>query len=302
MLSYLIVKIKMLSKYLILLLVIQPAFTYAGIVIKIKLTKNGDDTTVEFLGEDLADITDKERALFKIDDEILKNETEKFIGKRCTNVFLKPPTPWGDVYKKYGWDPVKRNIKPIEARVIGVNMKPVTVGSAEYVNSHNSLVVPYNTSLTQQVNETVQHTWSTGGKFDVEQEITYEITFAENSVEGSTTMSYTSSWGEDTTKSRSVTLGTTSITMTEVPPGNSVVASLIATQGTVDIEIRYSIDLTGKLFCNYEVSFHGHHFYAMPIHQLHKAADTPLLKYFTEKVSVGFYNSVKLEVTNRTVS
>ncbi|CAB3232691.1 unnamed protein product [Arctia plantaginis] len=136
--------------------------------------KNGDDTSGDFFGEDLAIANDKEQH---------------------TNVFLKLPKPWGDVYKEYGWDPGSSNIKAIEAKVIGVDSKPVAVGSAEYVNSHNSLDVTYSTSVTQQDEETIEHTWSTGGENNIEQEIKYEVNFGVGTVGVGTDFSYTGSWG-----------------------------------------------------------------------------------------------------------
>ncbi|CAB3232697.1 unnamed protein product [Arctia plantaginis] len=288
----------MLEKYLILILL--PTVVYSSIKIHIEPIKNGTDASVNLHGEERRDVSDSDRKVFKIDDGTLKRASEKYMGKRCGDVYVKPPTPWGDVFEKYGWEIVRKTVTPIEARVVGINSKPVAFGNSEYVNNHESLSVTYSTSLTHQVEETVGHTWSQGGEVGVGIKIEFSVNFGVASAGGSHSMSYTASWGEETSKSRAVTLGTTSTILVEVPPKKMVIASLQATEGTMDIEIKYKSRLDGRVFCNYPNKFQGHYFYSMPLKSLLNTIGLPVEKYSTERISIGFYSTARLVVSNTT--
>ncbi|CAB3247252.1 unnamed protein product [Arctia plantaginis] len=194
-----------------------------------------------------------------------------------------------------------RTIKPVKARVLGVQSKPVAVATAEYVNNHNKIAVSYSTSVSQSVEETVEHTWSKGGDLTVGQDITYSVNFGAGSAGGTSSIAYTSSWGEDTTESRTVTLGTTSSVQTTIPPGGKVVAVLSASQGTLEVEVDYEATLNnGDVFCNYAATYKNHHFYAFPLRRLQNLQNLTKTVRTTEKISVGFYSSARIEVNNGT--
>ncbi|CAB3232699.1 unnamed protein product [Arctia plantaginis] len=288
----------MLEKYLILILL--PTVVYSHIKINIKPNQDGTDATVDLHGQEKVDVSDKDRKVFRIDDGTLKRASEKYMGKRCGDVYVKPPTPWGDVFEKYGWEVVRKTVTPVKARVVGINSKPVAFGNAEYVNNHDSLNVTYSTSVTHQVEESVSHSWSTGGEVGLGMEISYSVNFGAGSAGGSASMSYTASWGEETSKSRAVTLGTTSTVLVVVPPKHMVRASLQATEGTMDIEIKYKSRLSGKVFCNYPGKYKGHYFYSMPLVYLLKTVDVPVDVYSTEIISIGFYTTARTVVNNGT--
>lgn len=288
----------MLAKYLLFSLL--STIAYSRINIQIKPGKTSEEVSVHFSGSDTSVISDKERKTFGLDDETLKKATEKYKGKRCDDVYLKAPTPWGNVYDKYDWNQVMRTLKPVRAKVLGVQSKPVAVAEAKYTNNHHNIDVTYSTSVTQQVEETVGHTWSSGGELSIGQEINYNVNFGAGSVGGSTSLSYTSTWGEDQTKSRTVTLGTTSTVSTSIPPGGKVVAVLSATQGTLDIEIYYEATLSGLVFCNYANTYKGHHFYGFSISNLQYYQKLPQTVRTTEKMSIGFFTSARIEVNNGT--
>lgn len=111
-----------------------------------------------------SNVSEKDRKTFGIHDGTLKRASKIFMGKQCGDIYQKPPTTWGDVYTKFGWDKVRRTVKPIEAKVIGINSKPVAFGNTEYVNYHDKVNVTYNTSVIHKVEETVSHFWSRGEK------------------------------------------------------------------------------------------------------------------------------------------
>lgn len=86
--------------YLILLL---PALVYGRIDIKIKADTNPALAAVEFSGDDVAVISDEERESFKLSDAALKDASAIYCGRRCTDIYIKRPTPWEDVYLPQIW-------------------------------------------------------------------------------------------------------------------------------------------------------------------------------------------------------
>ncbi|XP_075987910.1 U-megalopygitoxin(8)-Mc8-like [Anticarsia gemmatalis] len=285
----------MLTKYLLLALL---PIAYARIAVRIKAGKSAAVATVDYNGEDVAIISDPERRAFQLTDDKVKDASKVFSGARCTDVFFKRPTPWEDVYHKFGWDQVQRTLRPVRARVLAVKSKPEAVATAEYVNDHPTITAKYSTSVTQSVEESTTHTWSIGGELTVGQEIEYSVSVGAGNVGGKTSMSYAANWGNDTMKGNTITLGATSNVEVNVPPGKGVLATLTATRGTMEIEIDYEATVRGDVFCNYHRGYKNHHWWAYPVQVLQRFGHLPETVKSTEKISIGFYTSARIVISD----
>lgn len=93
-------------------------------------------------------------------------------------MYVKRPTPWEDVYKKFGWKEVQRTLRPVSAKILFITSKPEAVATAEYV-IHSNYTAKYNSELTQAVEETVGNSWSKGGELTIGQDINYSIGIGE---------------------------------------------------------------------------------------------------------------------------
>ncbi|KAJ8706152.1 hypothetical protein PYW07_010929 [Mythimna separata] len=288
----------MMSKYLLLLFL--PAI-YARIGIKITTGETEADASVEYTGENVEIISDMERQTWRIGDEGLKKACEKFAGSRPGDVYVRSPTPWNDVYRRFNWDQVKRTLKPVSSRVLGIHTKPVIVASRTFKNNNHrtGAKVKYNAAIAHQIEETISNTWSVGGELTVGQEITYNVNLGAGSVGGTTSLSYAANWGNDTSKAKAVTLGTTTSVEVELNPGQAVVATLTATHGTLEMEVDYEAELSGSVFANYPSKLNGHYFWSFDVNAVLRAAGLPTHVKSTEKISVGFYTSATVEINDK---
>ncbi|XP_022828433.1 spherulin-2A-like [Spodoptera litura] len=286
----------MVSKYFLLFLI--PALVECRISVKITAATSEAEAEVEYSGENVEIISDRERETFDIGDRSLKRAVEKFADAAPTDVYVRSPTPWNDVYKTYKWEQVKRILKPIRTRILGVHTKPVIVATREFEN-HSGVKAKYNAAIKQEIQETVSNTWSVGGELTVGQEIEYSVNFAAGSAGGKTSLSYAASWGNDTTKEKSATLGSSTGVEVELEPGQAVVASLTATQGTLDLEVEYEARLEGVVFANYRNKYRDHYFWAFPVSSVQLAGGLPRTVSSTEKISIGFYTSARVDIKDK---
>ncbi|XP_049881987.1 spherulin-2A-like [Pectinophora gossypiella] len=285
----------MFTKALLLLL---PAFAYARISIDIQAGSNEQNAKIEYLGSNVDIISDKERGTWQITDSKLKDAARAYSGGRPDDVYVRSPTPWNDLYTRYGWQQVQRTLLPRNARILGIKTEPVIVSTQEFVNN-STKKASYNAGITQSVEETVSNTWSKGGELTVGQEITYSIKIGVGEVGGTTSISYTSSWGEETTKSKSVTVGSQSGVTIDLDPGQSVQVTLSATRGTMEVQVDYTAHLDGFAACNYSGRYNGHYFWAYDINACLSAAGLPRSVDSSEVIKIGFYSDAKVEVSDK---
>lgn len=223
--------------------------------------------------------------------------SSRFSGGRPSDVFLKSPTPWNDLYKRYGWSQVRRTLYPRRAKILGIRTEPTAVKSDDFINN-SSVRAKYNTGISQQVQDTASSSWSKGGELSVGQEISYGIDVLFGSIGGSTSLSYTSSWGEETSKTRTVVIGSNSGVEVELDPGQAVKATLFATRGTMEVQIDYTASLYGDLTCNYPDTYRGHHFWRYDLNAVQNAGGLRKTVDSTEVLKIGFYSDAMVVVTD----
>lgn len=291
----------MTSKFLLFLL---PAIVYGRIQILIKPSLNQNDASVEVLGSSADIITEKERATFRIQDQPLKDAIQKYSGGRPNDAYVHSPTPWNDLYSRYGWRQIERIVYPKSYKILGISSEPVIVKTEEFQNN-STVKAKYSSEISQTVEKVVSSTWSKSGEISMGQEITYSIGFGDAEIGGATRFSYTSSWGEETSKSETVTVGSISVQV-ELEPGQRATATLSATRGSMTVEVLYEANLDGDVACNYADVFRGHHFYAYDINDVLVAGGLPQIVVAKEVITVGFYSTAFIivddVVTKRSLS
>ncbi|CAG9790147.1 unnamed protein product [Diatraea saccharalis] len=269
----------------------------AGIHINVRASTDGG-SAVNFFGENVEVISDHEIQSFNLADSPLKDAIEKYAGARPADAYLKGPTPWNDLFKTYGWPQVQRKLYPRSARVLGVNSQPVIVTTQEFTNN-SSLSATYNAGVTHQVEESVNTTWSKGGELSIGSEISYSINLVAASVGGSMNMSYSSSWGQSTSKNRAVTVGASSGMEVVLAPGQSVVATLQAVRGTMQVEVDYRATLQGVVACNYPEKHNDHHFWSYDINAVMDADGRRKEIDSTEVITIDYYSDAKVHLRDR---
>lgn len=238
-------------------------------------------------------INDTERTAFNIEDASLKNAVATYFGQAPDDAFLCSPTPWGDLYKTYGWPQVQTLFSIVSATILGVTSEPTIVASQVFQNS-SSVPAEFNCGITQEVTVTTETNWSNTSTVEVGQTISYDISFLGSGAGGETSLSYSEEWQKGGSESESVTLGTSSGVAVTLQPGQSVDSELTASRGKLLVQIVYQQTLSGMVAVNYSDTYKDHHFWSLDINSVMSAAGLPTSVTTTETIEIDFYANSKI--------
>ncbi|CAH0403737.1 unnamed protein product [Chilo suppressalis] len=270
----------------------------AKIKIDITAGSNPKDVVVKYSGADLKVVTDHEINLFRINDRNLKEALKKRYGTKPTNVYVKSPTPWGDLYKKNYWEQVTRVLTVKSATVKTASMRPEIVTSHVFENFSNK-TIKVNTAISQTVENTVSSSWSKFNELTVSQEIEYDVNVVFEKITARMGISYTSSWGKSEEISEAVTIGSSTSMETKLAPGEAVTSVLSANRGAMEIEVIYKASLKGNVAVNYKRKVNGHHFLGPTIQDVMGNGNLSNEKTYIQTIKVGFYSEATLKVYDK---
>lgn len=240
-------------------------------------------------------ITDDERTTFRIGDKQLKDAVAAYFGKSPNDAYLHSPTPWGDLYKTYNWPQVQCVLVAESAEILGIDSNPVIVKTQQFVNN-SSKTGTFNVAISESVQNTVTSNWSTGGTLSFTNKINVSMKFLGIGASGELSYGYSQSWGIGGTKSVSVTVGSTTGVQVELGPGESVTAELSASRGSMKVRVRYNAYLIGSTAVNYNPTYKGHHFWALPINDVMSAGGIPNSNKSTEDMEIGYFSNSRIEL------
>ena len=154
---------------------------------------------------------------------------------------------------RYGWTPATLTHKTQAARVLAVTAEPVILADPRAENPFTEV------ASTQQaeISRTVTHTVSRAAHWEVsstvEQTVTYEIggEAAGGKVGGSTSLSFTGAYGQNSGTSESVEVATAADVEAVLQPGQRVVFELGITRGRIEAQVTYRRQLPGGVFVHY---------------------------------------------------
>jgi hypothetical protein len=270
-----------------------------GISISIRAGANAATSSVDASGSVQHIITDTEVGTFGIQDGNLKNAVGKYFGKNPNDAYLHSPTPWNDLYKTYNWPQIETVLVVQSATITGITSEPVIVATKTFSNN-SSRKATFNASISDQVNNTTESNWSQTNTISVEQKFKYNVSFLGAGGGGETTMSYSHSWGQGGSESKSITVGSDAGVSVELAPGESVEAQLTASRGVMKVRIVYKAYLTGLTAINYNPKFKDHHFWALDINGVMGAGGLSTIREFTEDIEIGYYSNSKIELKDPT--
>jgi len=269
-----------------------------GISVSIVAGEDKNSSSVNAAGSIQHIITDEERRTFGVTDAGLKNAVGKYFGKNPNDAFLHSPTPWNDLYNTYGWKQVQTLLVVQRAEILGITSEPVIVKTQEFENN-SSKSGSFNVSISETVQNTSTSTWNTGGTLTIGQKFTYSVKFLGAGGGGETSLSYSRSWGQGGSESKSTTVGSSSAVSVTLDPGESVIAELTASRGVMKVRIHYNAYLIGQTAINYNPTFKGHHFWGLPIRSVMAGAGLPAAVTSTEDIEIGYYSNSKIELKNK---
>lgn len=266
-----------------------------GINVSIVAGQNKAASSVKASGSVQHVITPAERKAFNLSDNQLKNAIKAYFKKAPNDAFLRSPTPWGDLYKTYGWPQVQLVLAVQSAEILAITSEPVIVKSQEFVNN-SSRTANFNVAISESVNNTTSSSWTVGNSLAIGQKFSYGVSFLGADGKGETSMSYTHSWGEGGSESKSITVGSTSGLTVQLGPGEAVIAELSASRGVMKVRIVYNAYLVGRTAVNYYPPYKGHHFYALSINDVMVSGRIPNSIKSTENIEVGYYSNSRIEL------
>lgn len=270
-----------------------------GIEIDIEAGLTTDTSKASGTGRQQHVITDTEVKSFKITDQPLKAAIAQLHGKSPNDAYLHSPTPWGDLYTTYDWPQVQAVLDVASVTITGITSEPVIVAQQNFKNS-SSVAATFNCGISQSVANTSSSTWTQTNTQTFSQKITYKIGLPGAGGGGETSWTYAQALGESTTETKTVTVGTTSGVVITLQPGQSAISVLSASRGVMKVRVVYRVHLIGDTATNYNPTYQGHHFWAMPIGRVMQAGNISNVQTVTEDMEVGFYADSTIEVTDQT--
>jgi hypothetical protein len=255
-----------------------------GIEISIQAGLTKDTSRASGWGSERHVITGKEVESFKITDKPLKAAIKEYFGKSPNDAFLHSPTPWNDLYTTYGWPQVQTVLDVDKVTILDVTSEPVIVAQQAFKNE-SKVPATFNCGISQSVTDTSSSTWSHTEALTFSQKITYKVGI----VGGDSTFTFAETFGQNTTETKTVTLGATSGVSVPLSPGQSVLAVLKASRGVMKVQVDYRAYLIGDTAVNYNPEYQGHHFWALPIGNVMAAGGISNVKTVTEYLEIGFY-------------
>ncbi|XP_050680402.1 spherulin-2A-like [Leptidea sinapis] len=278
-------------------LLVLPALALANIEIDLSGTID-KNPKLDFSGQEVDIISDSERQLFQLSDSNLKQGVSAYFGGSPDDVYLKSPTPWGDLFKSYGWHQVARTLAPKSGKILSVSSQPQIV-LKQYFENNSSKPAMFNVGISQAVQNTMKSSWSKSDGYTIGSEINYgfDIEFAK--VGGKTSFNFTSAWGSTKEKSETVTVGSTSQMQVLLQPGQSVVAELQATRGALKVQMEYEATLSGALATNYNTPHKGHHFWGLDVNSVMSHAGLERTKMSTQYIEVAFFSNSQVIVYDK---
>lgn len=250
-------------------------------------------STVTASGQEQHLITDAERKTFNIQDASLKKAVSAYFGKSPNDAYVRSPTPWGDLYKSYGWPEVQSRFSVQSATIIGDNTVPMMLNTNTFKNN-SSVPAEFNCGVTQKVSLTSESNWSDTSTVEVGQEIEYSIGFLGTGVKGKTSLKYTQAWQKGGSQSETLELGSSAGVNTTLQPGQAVKAVLSASKGTLTVKVVYQITLSGDTAINYNPTYKDHHFWGLDIRSVMSAGGLQTVITTTETVEIEYYTDVQI--------
>lgn len=265
-----------------------------GLEVSIVAGKDAASSSVKVTGSEQHVISDTEVVTFGVGDSALKNAVDKYFGKAPNDAFLHSPTPWNDLYKTYGWPQVQTVLDVQSATITGISVNPSVIASKTLTND-SKVPATFHADISQSVTNTATSSWSSTSTLSFSQSITYKVGLEGlGEVGGSTTFGFSQAFGQGGSNSQSTTVGSSTGVSVQLDPGQSVIADLTATKGTMNIRVVYNAHLTGDTAINYNPTYKGHHFWALGIGGVMSAGGIGNSHTITEDIEVGYYADSKV--------
>lgn len=244
-------------------------------------------------------ITPNEIDSFSIGDANLKNAVGINFGKNPTDAWLHSPTATKeDLYEQYNWEQVQTVLTVVSGTITGIISNPEIV-SQQVLENQSEDRGEFKADISQSVSNTLESNWMNSNSIDVSQSISYQFNIAGSEVGGETSLSYSHTWGQGGSDSKTVTLGSEEGVSVQLDPGQSVLAELTATRGVMNIRIVYEAHLIGGVAIHYRKKFQGHYYWLLPVDEVMQSGGIQNSIEIVEDIQLGYFTNSKVALHNQ---
>lgn len=278
---------------MIAFLLILPIICDAKIQINITVASNKRDAVISFSGADKKLITDHEIELFNISMVNLNRGVRVELGKVPDGgIYLKDPTPYGNVFHKFKWPEIQRNLHVERVQIHEMITKKVVLKQHEHVN-YSADDSQSERSLFVDVENSAYSNWSAKGLPD--EDIFYDVLFKC----ANTSFKYENKWRNRSLKSSFVRFGTSDQKSMTLKPGRGIVKTLTALKTIFVLRVDYKAQLTGNIIADYENLYGKYHFYAPTIDNIMVAGKIVNEIVTSEKIEIRCFTDPRLDIYDK---
>ena len=220
-----------------------------GITLYINAASTVENSSITALGYFQHPVTSSELAAFGLDNG---NYFAALFGgsNGPDQMWYTDPADsrWGNLYDAYPQiSPVIATLSVQSATITEITSQPQIIAKQTFTNSL-STPVTVQAGTTMEVSTTSETNWSSSMSYEVGQTITYDLSFLGSGAGGETSFSFSEEFGQGGSQSNTSTLGQNMAVQVVLAGGETVVAELTASQGTMNVELVYQLTLTGGCF------------------------------------------------------
>ncbi|XP_057330722.1 spherulin-2A-like [Microplitis mediator] len=263
-----------------------------GITVEIQAGKDKESSIVNAEGEETRIISDEDIKAFGITEDELKAAVSSYMGQEPDDVYLRSPTPWGDLYKSYNKPEVTTTLRVFSSKLSKFDKKLTVVEGVGMTNGDCPELDVCQT-IEKTVKNTVSSKWSKNSEIKLGQTISYKV----GPVGGETSIDYTNSWGNDNFEEDSVEIKSTISARVAVRPNSHFYLLLTSSKGVLEAEIVHEASLDGVVAVNYSEPYKGHHFYFLPIDAVMNQAGISNSVKITETIKAGLHGMTEINLS-----
>ncbi|XP_063622978.1 spherulin-2A-like [Cydia splendana] len=239
-----------------IIIMLLPALAFGRIIVNIKAAAK-NESSVTIAGTDRNIISDIEMISFDITTSNLKAAVRAYSGGSPNDVFVKRPTPWGNLYERFNWTEVTRVTNVKRAKIINIATEVVTLSKYNCINQSNSTEIVCD--VKADVNNYVSNNF-TGKRMSINAEYNIDLVCLNRKL--------------------MLRLGVNNFTedamnlqikeKISLEPTQSAVYVLNATKVNIDVLVDYESSVFGDVAANFYPRYKGHHFWVYNVRELIK--------------------------------
>lgn len=253
-----------------------------------------EDCSAVAYGREIHVITDHEKKAYKIDDVALKRAAGDYFGKIPDDGYLCSPTPYGDLYKRFGWEQVKTTLVPVKTEILECDVKPTIIKSVICKN-HKYKPQVVDVSICDNVCNTVKSIWKSDYKLSCNQKIKYNICLDGLKYEDSV-IEFKKPWGKEVYLTQDITLGSEYGVTTTLKPYEAVESRLVASYGTIKVKVTYRATVSGGYTIAYCPSYKDNDFWCLPVKGVLKGCGVKASKEVQEILEIKYFADACIEL------